>query len=174
MMDIDSPTNSGSPTGNGSPTDNDSATDDTSNHKARLQSAVKAVCTDNLSLCAAAKQFGLPHTSILNHLCGHRAPSVAHESQQLLSNEQQKVLVEWCRLHGNTGNPTTCTQLSTLIFDMIEWTPSTNWIHKFVKNADQITKQGHMGLIQSMPRPSLRMLSKATLRSLSCSLSGRA
>ena len=115
MMDNDSPTNSSSPTGNGSPTDNNSATDDTSNCEARLQSVVKAVHTDNLSLHAAAKQFDLPHTSISNRLHDRKASSIAHESQQLLSNEQQEVLVEWCRLHGDAGNPMTHTQLSTLI-----------------------------------------------------------
>ena len=140
-MDNDAPTNSGSPT------DNDSATDDTSNREARLQSVVEAVRTNSLSLRAAAKQFGLPHTSISNRLHGCKAPSIAHESQQLLSNEQRKVLVEWCRLRGNTGNPMTHTQLSALIFDMTERTPSTNWICKFVqKNADQITKKRAHGL----------------------------
>ena len=104
---MNSPTDD-SPTNNGSSTNN--------SREAHVKSAVEAVRTRTLLFRDAAKQFGLPHTSISNHLRGHKAPSITHESQQLLSNKQQKVLVEWCRLHGDAGNLMTHTQLSTLIF----------------------------------------------------------
>ena len=75
-----------------SPTDNGSSTDDS--REARVKSAVEAVRARTLSFCDAAKQFDIPATTISNHLKGGKAPSIAHESQQLLSNEQQKVVIK--------------------------------------------------------------------------------
>ena len=74
-----------------SPTDNGSSTDDS--WEACIKSAVEAVCTRMLSFCDATKQFNIPATTISNCLKGGKALSVAHESQQLLSNEQQKVVI---------------------------------------------------------------------------------
>ena len=75
-----------------SPTDNGSSTDDS--QEARVKSAVEAVRAHTLSFCDAAKQFNIPATTISNRLKGGKAPSIAHESQQLLSNEQQKVVIK--------------------------------------------------------------------------------
>ena len=86
-----------------SPTDNGSSTDDS--REAHIKSAVEAVCAHTLSFRDAAKQFDIPATTISNHLKlkGGKAPSVAHESQQLLSNKQQKVVIEWLRWRGDNG-----------------------------------------------------------------------
>ena len=75
-----------------SPTDNGSSTDDS--QEARIKSAVEAVRARMLSFHDAAKQFDIPATTISNCLKGGKAPSVAHESQQLLSNKQQKVVIK--------------------------------------------------------------------------------
>ena len=69
-----------------SPTDNGSSTNDS--REACIKSAVEAVCARTLSFHDAAKQFDIPATTISNCLKGGKAPSIAHESQQLLSNEQ--------------------------------------------------------------------------------------
>ena len=69
-----------------SPTDNSSSTDDS--WEACVKSAVEAVRTRTLSFCDATKQFNIPATTIANRLKGGKAPSIAHESQQLFSNEQ--------------------------------------------------------------------------------------
>ena len=123
-----------------SPTNNSSSTDDS--QEAHVKSAVKAVYICMLSFCDATKQFNIPATTISNSLKGSKAPSIAHESQQLLSNEQQKVVIEWLRWHGNNGNPMTHEQLAALIFDLTEWRPGANWIHKFLRNhADKIAEQ---------------------------------
>ena len=96
---------------------NTTSTDDTDSQEACIHSAVEAVCAHMLSFCDAAKfkQFSIPATTISNHLCGGKAPSVAHEFQQPLSNEQQKVVIEWLRWHGNNGNLMTHEQLRALI-----------------------------------------------------------
>ena len=135
-----------SPTDN-SPTNNSSSTDDS--QEAHVKSAVKAVYIHMLSFCDAAKfkQFSIPATTISNHLCGGKAPSVAHEFQQPLSNEQQKVVIEWLRWHGNNGNLMTHEQLRALIFDLTEWRPGLNWICKFLKNnSDKIAEKMVRGL----------------------------
>ena len=75
-----------------SPTDNGSSTDDS--REARIKSAVEAVHAHTLLFCDAAKQFDIPATTISNRLKGGKALSVAHESQQLLSNKQQKVVIK--------------------------------------------------------------------------------
>ena len=75
-----------------SPTDNGSSTDDS--QEACIKSAVKAMHAHTLSFRDAAKQFDIPATTISNCLKGGKALSVAHESQQLLSNEQQKIVIE--------------------------------------------------------------------------------
>ena len=102
-----------------SPTDNGSSTDNS--QEAHVLSAVEAVCAHTLSFHDAAKQFDIPATTITNCLKGGKAPSIAHESQQLLSSEQQKVVIEWLRWHGDNGNLMTCEQLAALIFDLTEW-----------------------------------------------------
>ena len=68
-----------------SPTDNGSSTNDS--QEVYVKSVVEAVCTCMLSFCDAAKQFDIPATTISNRLKGGKAPSIAHESQQLLSNK---------------------------------------------------------------------------------------
>ena len=73
-----------SPTDN-SPTDNSSSTNDS--REAHVKSAGEAVRARTLSFRDAAKQFEIPATIISNRLKGGKAPSIAHESQQLLSNE---------------------------------------------------------------------------------------
>ena len=88
-----------------SPTDHGSSTNNS--QEACVQSVVKAVHSCMLSFRDATKQFNIPATTISNHLKGGKALSIAHESQQLLSNEQQKVVIEWLRWHGNNGNPMT-------------------------------------------------------------------
>ena len=128
-----------------SPTNNSSSTNDS--QETCIKSVVKAVCTHMLSFRDAAKQFNIPATTISNHLKGGKAPSIAHESQQLLSNKQQKIIIEWLKWHGNNGNPMTGEQLAALIFDLMEQRPSANWIHKFLRNhADKITERRACGL----------------------------
>ena len=130
---------------NDSPTDNGSSTDNS--WEACIHFAVKAVHAHMLLFHDAAKQFSIPATTISNHLCGGKAPSVAHESQKILSNEQQKVVIEWLRLRGNNGNPMTHEQLRPLIFDLTWWRPGINWICKFIKNNfDKITEKTVHGL----------------------------
>ena len=128
-----------------SPTDNGSSTDDS--REARVKSAVEAVRARTLSFRDAAKQFDIPATTISNRLKGGKAPSIAHESQQLLSNEQQKVVIEWLRWRGDNGNPMTREQLAALIFDLTERRPGANWIRKFLRShADKIAERRAHGL----------------------------
>ena len=126
-----------------SPTNNGSSTDDS--REARVKSAVKAVRTCTLSFHDAAKQFDIPATTISNRLKGGKAPSIAHESQQLLSNEQQKVVIEWLRWRDDNGNLMTHEQLAALIFDLTEWRPGANWIRKR-SHADKIAERRARGL----------------------------
>ena len=113
-----------------SPTDNGSSTNNS--QEACVKSVVNAVCTRTLLFRDATKQFDIPATTISNCLKGGKALSIAHESQQLLSNEQQKVVIEWLRWHGDNGNLMTCEQLAALIFDLTEQRPGANWICKFL------------------------------------------
>ena len=109
------PSSMNSPADN-SLTNNGSSTKDS--WEAHVQSAVEAVYAHMLSFHDAAKQFDIPATTISNCLKGGKAPSIAHESQQLLSHKQQKVVIEWLRWCGNNGNPMMHEQLVALIFDL--------------------------------------------------------
>ena len=156
-----------------SPTDNGSSTDDS--QEAHIKSAVEAVHAHMLLFHDAAKQFEIPATTISNHLKGGKAPSVAHESQQLLSNKQQKVVIEWLRWRGNNGNYLiTCEHLAALIFDLMEQRPMQ--IGSISSSGIMLTKsqrEGHVGSIHSMCRHSMRPLSHTTSSCSSHSLLGR-
>ena len=138
VSSMNSPTDD-SPTNDGSSTNN--------SWEAHIQSVFKTVCARMLLFCDATKQFNIPATTISNCLKGGKALSVAHESQKILSNKQQKVVIEWLRWHGDNGNLMTCEQLAALIFDLMEQRPGTNWICKFLRNhADKITERRVHGL----------------------------
>src|SRR5882724_9432992 len=77
-------------------------------------------------------------------------PSCAHECQQLLTNVQKTVVIEWCRWHGDMADPMTCAKLHAMIYDLTQWTASENWMRRFLKrNVGQITMKRAHGLVQS-------------------------
>ena len=102
-------------TTNNTPTSND--------HEDRIRAAVNAVHAGTKSfrtgICSAGKKFKVPHITISNCYHGHKPTYIAHKCQQLLSNPQKAVVIEWCRWHGNMGDLLTHAKLQALIHKLM-------------------------------------------------------
>jgi len=69
----------------------------------------KAISTlrerQHTSIRRAARAFGIPYTTLWNRMAGHTSRFIAHESEQVLSNAEERTLVRWITRLTRTGFP---------------------------------------------------------------------
>lgn len=91
-----------------------------------LQLAVEAVQESwddqlaifQLSICHAAKDFGVSRSTIQDHLWGLQSCQHSHDHQCWLSLAQEELLVQWVKVHGHHGvplSPAALTEHATII-----------------------------------------------------------
>ncbi|KAG2065125.1 hypothetical protein BDR04DRAFT_1108961, partial [Suillus decipiens] len=82
----------------------------------------KQLCqTQQEKVQKACAKYGVPESTLCGRFHGVCPPSEAHKHQQLLSENQEKVLVDWIK-H----------------LDVCQRTPSKNWIYHFLKQNPSI------------------------------------
>lgn len=79
------------------------------NDAARI-AAVNAV-RNGQSQLSAARDYGVPRSTIRRHLRGAETCKTAHEFQQRLLSIQEEALVNWALIQGSIGLPPTHAQL---------------------------------------------------------------
>ena len=85
--------------------------------EARLSDALQALRSGTSpSLRQATRDHQVSYATLWNRAHGINNRSTAHEHEQLLSNVQQKVLIEWCEYHAHMSIPLTHIQVSYLQF----------------------------------------------------------
>jgi len=71
-----------------------------------VQKAISAVKKRQYSsIRTAAAAFNIPNTMLRNRMSGRNSRATAHESEQLLSNVEEKTLVRWITRLTRTGFP---------------------------------------------------------------------
>ncbi|KAG8915776.1 hypothetical protein FRC02_004365 [Tulasnella sp. 418] len=87
-----------------------------------------------LSARAAAKLYNVSASTLCDRRSGKHAPSEsAHQSQSLLTKEQEQVLVEWLVLE--TAHPVTRKTIGPKVHALCGKAPGRNWIIHFLKLA---------------------------------------
>lgn len=70
----------------------------------------------------------------------HKAANVAQEKNQLLTVEQEEVLIEWCQQRGFAGMPWTEADLSSMASTLHGEDPGRDWASRFrARHADRIS-----------------------------------
>ena len=76
----------------------------------------------------------VPYFQLHNRFLGKtKSWQASHETQQLLSSEQEKVLVDWIEYLSSTGHPLSKCTIRKKAQDLCGKKPSRNWIPLFLK-----------------------------------------
>ena len=111
-----------------------------------------------MSLCKAARDYNVPFATLWNRANGIRDRSTAHEHEQLLSNVQQNVLIEWCKYHAHMLITLTHVQVSGILYllytpshivqvaqkaaELAGQTPGKNWVYRFLTKHKDLLYSG--------------------------------
>jgi len=106
----------------------------------RLQVAIAAKEEDpHTSIRFLAESFAVSNTTLQNRLKGHTTPrKVAHESQQLLSHLEEKVIIHRIEDYDNRGIPLRTRHVLQMVFEILKARGTVadigkGWVDRFVK-----------------------------------------
>jgi hypothetical protein len=71
---------------------------------------------------------------------------MAYEPHRLLTDAQEKTLLEWMDRKAMQGQPVDISQLRSLAFDLSGRSPGKNWCHRFIACHEELTKSKATGL----------------------------
>jgi hypothetical protein len=101
----------------------------------RIQSAIaglKAGLYKNLAVAAA--ECRVNYGTLHNHHRGlTKSSKAAHEKEQLLTNIQTAVVVDWCKHQANKSTPFTRKDLAQHVYRLSGTMPGERWIERFLK-----------------------------------------
>jgi hypothetical protein len=84
-----------------------------------------------------ARKYGVPHKTLRRRFKGIQLLSAEyHETRQLLSIEQEKVLVNRINTLSERGIPPTNTIVKSLAFEICKKQPGKNWVYEFTQRHD--------------------------------------
>ena len=105
-----------------------------------LQAAIAAKEEDpDTSICFLAESFGVSNTTLQNRLKGRTTPrKVAHESQQLLSHLEEKVIIHRIEDYDDRGIPLRRRHVLQMVFEILKAKGTVadigkGWVDRFVK-----------------------------------------
>jgi len=108
----------------------------------RIQLAIAAVrdsglkadgVTTLLSLREAARIYDVPRGTLTDRYNGVRTRAEAHEHEQLLSDSQEEVLVDWIKVMARRGIPMTASMVRDHVADIIGGPVGESWVDRFKK-----------------------------------------
>ena len=116
--------------------------------ESHLQDVVQARRSGAITLMhQAAKDHCVTYGTLRNCMLGGGDRHQGHEHEQLLSDMQQMVLIDWCQYHSRMALPLTCIQVPQKVTELAGSTPGKNWISRFLKkNADMLYSGKWLGL----------------------------
>ena len=136
---------------------NPNPSDHSQDTKVHLSDVLEAL-RSGLSLYKAAWDYNVPYATLWNHANGIHDHSTAHEHEQLLSNVQQNMLIEWCKYHAHMSIPLTHVQVSGILYllytpshivqvaqkaaELAGQTPGKNWVYRFLTKHKDLLYSG--------------------------------
>jgi hypothetical protein len=116
---------------------------------------------DKLNIAAVARSHSITYTTLRNRFRGHTKPrKAAHGCQQLVSPEQEAVLISWLKHLGVTGHPICKRTIKQQIQYMCKQKPGKNWIYCFLERNPDIVLTKPSGLdpkrARAFNRPSVQ------------------
>ncbi len=110
--------------------------------EADLQDALDAIA-NSLSIYKAAKEWGIPRTTIRNRINGQQSRNEAFASLQRLSPTQETLLTSWVLTQGALGLPPTHTQVRLFAERILRTQGDTQplgkgWLQAFLKRNPSI------------------------------------
>jgi hypothetical protein len=105
------------------------------NDSARLQKAVDGYNSGLFkNMGSAAKAWKVNYGTLRNQIQGnHKSARNAHESQQLLSNAQTAVVIDWCKHKALKGEPYSHRELKRQVFNLTGNKPGQAWVSRFLE-----------------------------------------
>ncbi len=142
------PTSSSSEDG----TDSD---DEPDSREGLLRKALAAVAASELdsrgnpkySLRAAAKDFGIPRSTLTGRWHGAKSKKEAHVHQMHFTPEEESILIDWIRTLGHRGVPMTLSSLRDFASGALGKPVGENWASRFVKRHPEIKVQFQVQLM---------------------------
>jgi hypothetical protein len=99
----------------------------------RMALAIKDVQSGKYSGRGAAKVYSVPPSTLSDRLNGVRTCSDAHNDQFLLTEPQEKVLVDWCHFLDLTAHPLNRQTIYPKVKALCGQTPGQNWLDRFLE-----------------------------------------
>lgn len=99
----------------------------------RIQRALEAVKTQNISLRRAAIDYKVPRATLTSRHNGRPTRCVAHAHEQKLNPAEEEVLVEWVKEMGQRGLPVTPQILRDHASDICGVDVGVSWYTRFKK-----------------------------------------
>ncbi|TFK67013.1 hypothetical protein BDN72DRAFT_771326 [Pluteus cervinus] len=102
--------------------------------KKKVREACDAIRMGTVNIASAARTYGIPYTVLYRRYHGISLPAQeAHEKQQLLTKEQEEVLVEWVLFLGLVGRPICKATLRPKVVQLCGKIPSRRWVWRFLE-----------------------------------------
>jgi Tc5 transposase DNA-binding domain len=93
---------------------------------------------DRITIPKAVVCFGVPKTTIRNHVLGKMSRSEAHEDRQMLTPEEETALANYCQLRGYRGVPLGKQEIIGLATELCGHKVGKNWIYGFQKRHPEL------------------------------------
>ncbi|KAF8583870.1 hypothetical protein K439DRAFT_1347620 [Ramaria rubella] len=75
----------------------------------------------------------MKYKMLRNHEGTHKPNHEGHEKQQLLSNTQEQILIDWCKYHSHMGDLLTHVQVAQKVSELVGRLPGKNWVSMFLQ-----------------------------------------
>lgn len=120
--------------------------DEPDSRESLLRKALAAVTASGLdnhgnpkySLRTAAKDFGVPRSTLTGRWHGAKPKKEAHDHQKHFTPEQESILVDWIRTLGRRGVPMTLSSLRDFASGALGKPIGENWASRFVSRHPEI------------------------------------
>lgn len=124
----------------------ESDNDEPESRESLLQKALTAVKESGLdnhgnpkySLRTAAKDFGVPRSTLTGRWHGAKPKKDAHDHQKHFTPEQEDILVDWIRTLGRRGVPMTLSSLRDFASGALGKPVGENWPSRFIMRHPEI------------------------------------
>jgi hypothetical protein len=99
------------------------------------------------NISVAQQMFGVPYTTLRERFIKQlRSKRSSHTSQQLLTEVEEFVLVEWLEYLADQGLPVTQASLLDLVHKVCGKRPNQKWIYRFLERHKSVTAGKPSGL----------------------------
>jgi len=138
----------------------------------KIEVAIQAACKElnaelkanpgcKPNIAATARRHSVNYTTLRNRFQGHTKPrNESHGHQQLISPEQESVLVAWLEHLGTTGHPVCKRTIKQRVEFMRGKKPGRDWVYRFLGRHPQIILAKPSGLdpkrARAFNRPSVQ------------------